>query len=118
MTSSQITLTLKDRLDDKYLLPSGSLGTLAGLISWRSNKSAPLPIKIVYTAGSVFVSTLVTHQRLRENIKERISSVLSDDLKFHYMKIDERIGMFGAKIWNKTDELFKDLSLRSKLLKE
>lgn len=98
------------------MLPSIGLGSLAGLISWRSNKSAPLPIKLFYTAGGLFVSTLVTYPRTRENIKKKISSVLSDDLKFHYKKVDEKVGMFGAEIWNRTDELFKDL--RRRLFKE
>lgn len=89
---------------------------MAGLISWRSNKFAPLPIKIGYTFGGVFISTLITHKRLRENIKERISSVLSDDLKLHYRSFDENIGMFGVKIWNRTEELFNDL--RKRLYKE
>lgn len=88
---------------------------MAGLISWRSNKTAPLPIKIVYTVGGVLVSTLITHKGLRENVKLEISSILSDDLKFYYKKFDERIGMFGAEIWNGTEEIFKEL--RRKLSK-
>lgn len=94
------------------MLPSIGLGTLAGLISWRSNKTAPIPVKIVYTAAGVFVSTLVTHQRVRENIKERISSLLSDNFKEQYRMFDERIGMFGADIWNRSEDFYNDMKSR------
>ena len=92
------------------------MGTLAGIISWRSNKTAPIPLKIVYTVGGVFVSSIMTHQKFRDNLKERIASKLPDNLKEHCLIIDEKIGMFGADFWNQSEELFNDL--KSRLFKQ
>lgn len=101
-----------DRLNDGDLLPSIGLGALAGLISWKSNKTAPLPIKAIYTIGGVFVSTLITHRKFRENLKSKASSILPDALKLHLNIVDERIGMFGADIWNRSEEIFNQLKER------
>ena len=98
-----------DRLDDKNLIPTIGLGTLAGLIAWKSNKSSPLPIKTFYSLAGIFLSSLLTHERLRSVLKEKISSNIPEDIKLNARLVDERIGMFGADMWNQGENLFNQV---------
>lgn len=108
------TMLVLDRFDDKDLLPTISLGTLAGLIGWKSNQSAPFPLKAIFCLGGIFTSSLLTHEKLRSILKEEISSKIPDEIKVNAKVIDERIGMFGADIWNQGEYLFN--SLKNKIL--
>ena len=82
---------------------------MAGFIAWKSNQSAPIPIKAIYSLGGIFISSLLTHERLRSVLKEKISSNLPNDIKWNVKFVDERIGMFGADIWNQGEGLFNQL---------
>lgn len=96
------------------MVPTIGLGTLAGLIAWKSNQPAPIPLKAIYSVGGIFVSTLLTHEKLRERLKETISKSIPEDIKARYRIVDERIGMFGANIWNHGEDIFNQA--KSKLL--
>lgn len=108
------SLSFLDRLDDKDLVPTIGLGTLAGLIAWKSNQPAPIPLKSIYSIGGIIVSTLLTHEKLRNRLKEAISTSIPEDIKAGYRVVDERIGMFGANIWNHGEDIF--IQAKSKLL--
>ena len=101
-------------MDDKDLIPTIGLGTLAGLIAWKSNQSTSFPLKSIYSLGGIFISSLLTHEKLRTRLKEKISSNIPDDIKMNFKIIDDRIGMFGADIWNRVENLFKDMKFNFK----
>lgn len=88
---------------------------MAGLISWRSNIVAPLPLKAIYSFGGVFVSTLITHERFRSTLKHQIEAVLPEEFIRNYKIIDGKVGMFGAELWNKSEDLFHQA--KSKVIK-
>lgn len=88
------------------MIPSIGLGSLAGIISWRSNKTAPLPFKAIYSLSGVFVSTLITHADFRNNLKHKIASNLPEDVVNNYKVIDGKFGSFFADAWDKGEDLF------------
>lgn len=91
------------------MIPTIGLGTLAGLISWKSNQSAPFPLKAIFCLGGIFTSSLLTHEKFRLRLKEEISSNISEEIKVKIRDVDERIGIFGANIWSQGESLFNQL---------
>lgn len=87
------------------MVPSIGLGTLAGLIAWRSNQSAPVPIKAIFSIGGVFMSTLITHEKIRNTLKSKVSEVLPEKFVNTYQIVDRRIGSLGADLWNQSEDL-------------
>lgn len=91
------------------MLPTIGLGSLAGLIAWKSNQSSPFPLKAIFCLAGMFTSSLLTHEKLRSILKEEISSNIPDDLKAKVKFVDDRIGIFGADTWSRGEDLFNQL---------
>lgn len=52
------------------------------------------------SACGIFFSSLLTHQKLREVLMEKSSEMIPKIMKENYKIIDEKVGMFGANVWN------------------
>ena len=87
---------------------------MAGLIAWKSNRSAPIPLKVFYSIGGIFISTILTHERFRNVLIEKISKNIPDNIKENNELIDENIGKFGANYWNKIEDLVNQVKNKVK----
>ena len=82
---------------------------MAGLIAWKGNRTAPFPLKVAYSVGGVFLSTLVTHGKSRNFLKHKIESILPEKITENYKMINEKVGFFGSDVWNRSEDCYNQI---------